>query len=110
MAHAIRKNPIVTEVDGITAELISCIREPVEARLFLRRMGVTPAGARIMDSKMLTKLISLENVTAPQALILKQEMLARGGDVAIHKDVVTTENHKYDRIHNVVLIGTEKRA
>jgi len=109
MARAIRKNPLISETDGITAELISCIREPIEARLFLRRMGVTPAGSRIMDSKMLTKLILLENVTAPQALILKQEMLARGGDVAIHKNVVTTENQKYDKTQKVVLIGTEKQ-
>ncbi|MHA1109571.1 MAG: dihydropteroate synthase [Promethearchaeota archaeon] len=109
MAHAIRKNPLVSETDGITAEFISCIREPIEARFFLRRMGVTPAGARIMDEKMLTKLILLENVTAPQALILKQEMLARGGDVAVHKNVVTTENKKYDKSQNVVLIGTEKQ-
>jgi dihydropteroate synthase len=109
MASAIRKNPLVSEIDGIKGELISCIREPIEARFFLRRMGVTPAGARIMDSKMLTKLIQLENITAPQALILKQEMLARGGDVAIHKDVVTTENQKFDQIHNAILIGTEKQ-
>jgi dihydropteroate synthase len=109
MATAIRKNPLVSVIDGIKAEFISCIREPIEARFFLRKMGVTPAGARIMDSKMITKLIMLENVTAPQALILKQEMLARGGDVAIHKDVVTTENKKYDKCHNAILIGTEKQ-
>lgn len=109
MASAVRKNPVVSEIDGMTAELVSCIREPIEARYFLQRMGVTPAGARIMDSKMLTKLILLENVTAPQALILKQEMLARGGDVAIHKDVVTTENQKYDKVHDIMLIGTEKQ-
>ncbi len=109
LACAIRKNPLISEIDGITAEFISCIREPIEARFFLRRMGVTPAGARIMDSKMITKLILLENVTVPQALILKQELLARGGDVAIHKSVVTTENKKYDKSQNVILIGTEKQ-
>ena len=109
MASAIRKNPLVSEKDGITAEFISCIREPTEARIFLQRMGITQAGARIMDNKMLTKLIMLENVTAPQALILKQEMLARGGDVAVHKNVVTTENQKYDKNQNVILIGTEKQ-
>jgi dihydropteroate synthase len=108
MAFSIRKNPIIIEDDGITAEFISCIREPIEARFLLRRMGVTPAGSRIMDTKMLTKLILIENVTAPQALILKQELLSRGGDVAIHKNVVTTENQKYEKNQNIVLIGTEK--
>lgn len=109
MASAIRKNPLISESDGITAECISCIREPIEARFLLRRMGVTPAGSRIMDSKMITKLILLENITAPQALILKQEMLARGGDVAVHKNVVTTEYQKYEKCQNVILIGTEKQ-
>ncbi len=109
MAYTIRKNPLVSKSNGITAEFVSCIREPIEARFFLNRMGVTPAGSRIMDSKMVTKLILLENVTAPQALILKQELLARGGDVAIHKDVVTTENQKYEKCQNVLLIGTEKQ-
>ncbi|MBN2155820.1 MAG: dihydropteroate synthase [Candidatus Lokiarchaeota archaeon] len=109
MAYAIRKNPLVSELDGITAEFISCIREPIEARYYLRRMGVTPAGARIMDTKMITKLILLENITAPQALVLKQELLARGGDVAIHKNVVTTENQKYEKNQKVILIGTEKQ-
>ena len=36
-------------------------------------------------------------------------MLARGGDVAVHKNVVTTENKKFDKSQNVVLIGTEKQ-
>ncbi len=62
-----------------------------------------------MDKKMVTKLIQLDNVTAPQSMILKQELLARGGDVAIHKDAISTENAKYDKNQRVVLIGTEKQ-
>ena len=42
-------------------------------------------------------------------MILKQELLARGGDVAIHKDAISTENVKYEKNQRVVLIGTEKQ-
>ena len=62
-----------------------------------------------MKNKMVLRYIVLRNLTAPQALILKQEMLARGGECAIDKQVITTEGCKYDEIHDVVLIGTIKQ-
>ncbi|MCP4761399.1 MAG: dihydropteroate synthase [archaeon] len=109
VSKSIRKKPLIISENGITGGLIGFIKDPIEARFYLRRMGVTPAGSRIMDQKMVTKLILLKNLTAPQAMILKQELLARGGDVAIHRDVVTTEFAKHDMIHDAVLIGTEKQ-
>ncbi|MBD3352170.1 MAG: dihydropteroate synthase [Candidatus Lokiarchaeota archaeon] len=109
MAKHIRKKPLLIEKEGISGGLIGCIKDPLEGRYYQRLLGVTPAGSRIMDKKMVTKLILLKNVTAPQALVLKQEMLARGGDAAIHKDAVTTEYKKYDKNQNCILIGTEKQ-
>lgn len=109
MGRAIRKKPLYIEKNGLKGGLIKCIKDPIEARFYQRRIGVTPAGSRIMAKKMVMKLIKLDNVTAPQALVLKQELLARGGDVAIHKDAVTTENKKYDKNQSCILIGTEKQ-
>ena len=110
MAKAIRKRPLIIKKDGIIGGLLGCIKESKEARFYQRlKLSVTPAGARIMDKKMVTKLIELGNITAPQSMILKQELLARGGDVAIHKDAISTENAKYERNQRVVLIGTEKQ-
>ncbi len=110
MAKAIRKRPLIIKKDGIIGGLLGCIKESKEARFYQRlKLSVTPAGARIMDKKMVTKLIQLDNITAPQSMILKQELLARGGDVAIHKDAISTENAKYERNQRVVLIGTEKQ-
>lgn len=109
MGQAIRKKPLYIDKNEINGGLITSIKDPIEARIYQRRIGVTPAGSRIMANKMVTKLILLDNITAPQALVLKQEMLARGGDVAIHKDAVTTENQKYDKNQSCVLIGTEKQ-
>ncbi len=62
-----------------------------------------------MKSKMLTKIIVLRHITAPQGLILKQELLARGGDVGLHSQVITTEWKKSEEIFDVVLIGTLKQ-
>ena len=59
-----------------------------------------------MKQKMSTNLIQIDKLTAPQALILKQEMLARGGDVALHKDVITTEYHKYTKQFTAIVMGT----
>jgi dihydropteroate synthase len=110
MAKAIRKKPLIVKKDGIIGGLLGSIKESKEARFYQRlKLSVTPAGARIMDKKMVTKLIQLDNITAPQSMILKQELLARGGDVAIHKDAISTENAKYERNQRVVLIGTEKQ-
>lgn len=110
MAKAIRKKPLIVKKDGIIGGLLGSIKESQEARFYQRlKLSVTPAGARIMDKKMVTKLIQLDNITAPQSMILKQELLARGGDVAIHKDAISTENAKYERNQRVVLIGTEKQ-
>lgn len=109
VAKAIRKRPLIVKKNGITGGWLGCIKDPIEGRIFQRIMGVTPAGSRIMDKKTVTKLILLDNITAPQALILKQEMLSRGGDVAIHKDAVTTENGKHTQNQKALIIGTEKQ-
>lgn len=109
MAHAIRKRPLIIQENDITGILVGCVKDPLDGRYLQRLIGVTPAGSRIMDRKMVTKIILIENITAPQALILKEEMLARGGDTAIHKDVITTENAKYKKNQKVLLIGTEKQ-
>ncbi len=44
----------------------------------------------------------IKNVTAPEALVIKQEMLARGGDAAIHRGAISGEIEVAD----VLLLGT----
>ena len=43
---------------------------------------------------------------APASLILKQELLSRGGDAATHSQVISTEWKKTEEIFDVVLMGT----
>jgi dihydropteroate synthase len=108
-ASAIRKKPIIKSKGNQRCEIISSPRNVDYAYHLLKRYWVTPAGSRIMDKKMVQKTIILRNLTAPQSLILKEELLARGGDVALHRDVITTEWQKYEEKFDVVLIGTVKQ-
>lgn len=106
MASAMRKRLIMKDVEGQNATLIPNFHNPKAAEIFLYRLGVSKGGSNIMKQKMSTVLIQLENLTAPQALILKQEMLARGGDVALQKSVITTEHQKYTKQFTAVVMGT----
>lgn len=71
----------------------------------LARVGCAEDGVRAMTPKGLLRLLRLEGVAAPAATILKEEMLATGGDAAVHRltascGVATTD---------VVLLGSERQ-
>ncbi|GAB6189356.1 dihydropteroate synthase [Marinitoga arctica] len=68
-------------------------------------INVDPASIPIFNSKMEHYNILIENIDVTSANIIKQEMLSRGGDVAIHKYAI---NHKIDKT-NLLLIGTKKQ-
>jgi len=54
----------------------------------LTRIGVDPAGIELMAGKAFQLNISVSGLSAPAALILKQEMLSLGGDCANHRLVI----------------------
>lgn len=108
-AEAIRRKPVIKHHNNQSCLIQPSFSTTDAADCFLRSYGITPAGARIMKNKMVMKTIILKHVTAPQGLILKQELLARGGDVGLHASIVTTENKKYDEIFDIVLMGTQKQ-
>lgn len=70
--------------------------------LLWKEINVHPEGARIMSQKAVAKNILIKNVPNVLALVLKQEMLARGGDVAIPKEAIFGGTGKVD----VVVMGT----
>lgn len=76
-----------------------------EAREALKKIGVDPGGIEIMASKAIHRLVKLEDVDVRAANILKQEMLSRGGEVAISKEVYFFKKDKTD----LILMGTEKQ-
>lgn len=51
------------------------------------RIGVTPEGFELMIGKGEFLIVKVSNISAPAANILKQEMLAKGGEVALGKEM-----------------------
>ena len=105
-ASSIRKKPLQIQDQSQICEMLAPIKNVNSASLYLLSQGVTHAGAKIMSQKMLHHIIHLQNITAPQGLMLKQEMLARGGEVTLHKEVITTEHSKLSEKFDAYLTGT----
>lgn len=81
------------------------IRSEAEARAALTRIGSDPGGIKVMIPKALHKVIKVENVAVQAAQILKQEMLAKGGEAAVHKGVIGCSIDRCD----VLLMGTKRQ-
>jgi dihydropteroate synthase len=81
------------------------IATPLDAEQELQRIGVDPVGIAMMAAKMLTRCVKLTGLQCRQANILKQEMLALGGDAAVARGTVACSIDKTD----VILIGTDKQ-
>ncbi|MDR1961044.1 MAG: dihydropteroate synthase [Gracilibacteraceae bacterium] len=71
----------------------------------LSRIGVDPRAIPLMAGKAFSRAVLVPGVSAPAALILKQEMLSLGGDAAIHRDVVCGRRAESD----VLLLGSHKQ-
>src|SRR5947208_13160709 len=76
--------------------------EPVLLAEELERVGAQGPGKEIMGRKSAILPVKLEGLTCVAANVLKQEMLARGGDCAVHRDCLTLERDNSD----VLLLGT----
>ncbi len=71
----------------------------------MEAVGADPAGIRLMAPKGEVKIIKIQNLPLKAIHIIKQEMLAKGGDAVVHKDVSTLRKEYSD----VLLIGTKKQ-
>lgn len=72
------------------------LRDLAEARAALRLARVSTAGIQIMDKKALFRVVRVAGVSIRAANILKQEMLARGGEVAISREVYEWHGEQAD--------------
>ena len=68
----------------------------------LERVGAQTPGQHIMWQKASFLPVKLEGLTCVAANVLKQEMLARGGDCAVHRDCLTLDRDT----SSVLLMGT----
>ncbi len=76
-----------------------------EARRALEEIGVDAGGVAWMAPKATHRILKVDNLSPQAAIILKQEMLSRGGEAALHRDVITG---KVERT-SVLLMGTVKQ-
>ena len=95
-----RRQPFVK--DGDFEVTITDIVHPDDAEYLMKSIGVTGTGAKVMKNKTVSKVVRVSNITTTEALIIKQEILARGGDAALERDAVSHETEKTD----VLIIGT----
>ena len=70
----------------------------------MKSFGVDPRGIRIMAPKGRFHLLSIEKVKYAAASILKQEMLAKGGEAALSGDIYLGG----DRTTDMLLMATER--
>ncbi|MCD4800487.1 MAG: dihydropteroate synthase [Methanococcoides sp.] len=101
IAAAVRSRQPVVEESGFEVTVLD-IPYPDDAALSMRNIGVTGTGSTIMKNKTVSRVLRISNITTTEALIIKQEILARGGDAALERDAVSHEVEKTD----VIVIGT----
>lgn len=75
---------------------------PQDAGIAMRNIGATRVGSQVMQGKSVHLVLKIRNLTTTEALIIKQEMLARGGDAALARDAVSHETEATD----VLVMGT----
>ena len=76
-----------------------------DAKDAIQRIGSDPKSIEIMAPKAISKVIKLENVVLQDAIIIKQDMLSLGGEVAVPKN--TFELH--EKTGDILVIGTIKQ-
>ncbi len=72
-----------------------------EAERYLREIGSEELGIRLMVPKAVFRAVKIQKVPAPAAGIIKQEMLAKGGEAAVNRGTITGEGDT-----DILLLGT----
>lgn len=76
-----------------------------DAKREIKNIGSDPASIEIMAPKAISKAIKLSNVVLQDAIIIKQDMLSIGGEVAVPKNTFKLHEEKGD----ILIIGTIKQ-
>src|SRR3989339_1328884 len=73
-----------------------------QAQTELNKINVHPTGVQIMALKAVHRIVKFEAVDPQTANIIKQEMLSKGGEVAVAETVGKFEEKKTD----MIIMGT----
>ena len=84
---------------------IKLINNLIEAKKEIKTIKADPYGIEIMAPKMIHSCIKLDCVEAKIAHVLKQEMLAVGGDAAVSREIPDSAGENTD----IILTGTNRQ-
>jgi dihydropteroate synthase len=73
-----------------------------EARAMIQEIGSDPKSVEIMAPKALMKVIKMSNVELQDAIIIKQDMLSLGGEVAVPKSTFSLQKQTAE----ILIMGT----
>jgi dihydropteroate synthase len=85
----------------VDAEILT-IENVAQAKQEIAKVGASPVSINIMAAKAVFKVIKVTGVSATAANILKQEMLSKGGEAAVHAGAVNCKQ----AVSDVILMGT----
>jgi dihydropteroate synthase len=101
LSETLRSRPSVVKEGRYEVSLLE-VKTPQDVAMAMRKLGTTRIGSQVMQDKSIHLVLKIRNLTTTEALIVKQEMLARGGDAALTRDAVSHETEMTD----VLLMGT----
>ncbi|OPY19155.1 MAG: dihydropteroate synthase [Methanomethylovorans sp. PtaU1.Bin093] len=109
VAAAMRSRQPVVKDNGFEVSVVNIVH-PEDAVRTMNEMGVTGTGSRIMKKKSVSRVLRISNITTTEALIIKQEILARGGDAALERNAVSHETESTDILIMGTILQLEKLA
>jgi dihydropteroate synthase len=102
MAKAIRGHPAKVDDEDLDVEVLGYLGQGEDLTEILRRTEVDERGFGVLSRKGSFRILNVRGVSSMEALIIKQEMLARGGDAAIPKLALRCDK----RPEEVLIFGT----
>ncbi len=102
MAQAIRGHPALCGDEEMEVEVLGYLGQGEDMAENLRRTEVDERGYGTLCKKSSFRILSVRGLSSMEAIIIKQEMLARGGDAAIPKLALRCD----PRPEEVLIFGT----
>jgi dihydropteroate synthase len=109
LAGALRSRPSVVKEERFEVSVLE-VKTPQDAAMAMRKLGATGVGSQVMKNKSIHLILRIRNLTTTEALIMKQEMLSRGGDAALTRDAVSHETETTDILVMGTLLQFERLA
>jgi dihydropteroate synthase len=105
MAQAIRGRPAISADEELGVEVLGYLGQGEDLAETLRRTEVDERGFGTLCKKGAFRILAVRGCSSMESIIIKQEMLARGGDAAIPKLALRCD----PRPENVLIFGTVRQ-